>query len=59
MGTFESPPIRLTVIFDNWVRPIRRLTDVTMGPTDLICGPADLPEESSRRPYPIRDLEYT
>ena len=67
MGTPGSPPTRVSVVPDKWVRPIRRLvdlsvgpSDLTVGPADLICGPKDLPEDSSRRPYPIRiqDLEY-
>jgi hypothetical protein len=33
---------------------IRRFTDLTAGPTDLICGPGDLLEDSFRQPYPTR-----
>ena len=42
MGTPGSPPARLTAVPDKWVRPIRRLDDLTVGPTDLICDPEDL-----------------
>ena len=42
MGTPGSPPARVTAVPDKWVRPTRRLADLTVGPTDLICGPEDL-----------------
>jgi hypothetical protein len=46
MGTPRSPPIGLMAIPEKWVRPVRRLTDLIVSPTDLICGPKDLPEVS-------------
>jgi hypothetical protein len=48
MGTPGSLPTRLTAVPDKWVRPIRRPTDLTVGPTDLVGGtrpPEDLPED--------------
>jgi hypothetical protein len=42
MGTHGSPPTRLTAVPDKWVRPTRRLADLTVGPTDLVGGPYDL-----------------
>jgi hypothetical protein len=42
MGTPGSPPTRLTAVPDKWVRPIRLLTDLSVGPTDLVGGPHDL-----------------
>jgi hypothetical protein len=42
MGTPGSPPTRLTVVPDKWVRPTRRPTDLSVGPTDLIDSPYDL-----------------
>jgi hypothetical protein len=42
MGTPWSPPTRLTVVPDKWVRPTRRPTDLLVGPTDLVGGPHDL-----------------
>jgi hypothetical protein len=54
MGTSRSPPVRVTTVINKWVRPIRRLADLTVGLTDLICSPEDLPEGSSRRSYLIR-----
>jgi hypothetical protein len=42
MGTLGSPPTRLTVVPDKWVRPTRRPTDLSVGPTDLVGGPHDL-----------------
>jgi hypothetical protein len=42
MGTPGSPPTRLTVVPDKWVRPTRRLVDLLVGPTDLVGGPHDL-----------------
>jgi hypothetical protein len=38
MGTPGSPPTRLTVVPDKWVRP----ADLSVGPTDLIGGPHDI-----------------
>jgi hypothetical protein len=50
MGTPGSPPTKLTVVPDKWVRPTRRPADLLVGPTDLVGGPhdflKDLPEES-------------
>jgi hypothetical protein len=46
MGTPGSPLTRFTVVLDKWVRPNRRLADLTVGPTDLICDPEDLLEDS-------------
>jgi hypothetical protein len=37
-----SPPTRLTAVPDKWVRPTRRLTDLSEGPTDLVGSPNDL-----------------
>jgi hypothetical protein len=42
MGTSGSPPTRLTVVPDKWVRPTRRLADLSVGPTDLVGSPHDL-----------------
>ena len=42
MGTPGSPPTRLTVVPDKWVRPTRRPTNLSVGPTDLVGGPHDL-----------------
>jgi hypothetical protein len=42
MGTPGSSPTRLTTVPDKWVRPTRRLMDLSVGPTDLIGGPHDL-----------------
>ena len=42
MGTPGSPPTRVSAVPDKWVRPIRRLADLSVGPTDLIYGPDDL-----------------
>jgi hypothetical protein len=42
MGAPGSPPTRLTVIPDRWVRPTRRHADLTVGPTDLVGDPHDL-----------------
>jgi hypothetical protein len=53
------PTARFIAVPDKWVRPIRRPADLTVGPTDLICGPEDLPEDSSGWPYLIQDLECT
>jgi hypothetical protein len=36
------PPTRLTAVPDKWVRPTRKLDDLTVGPTDLVGGPHDL-----------------
>jgi hypothetical protein len=42
MGTPGSPPTRLTVVPDKWVRPTRRPVDLSVGPTDLVGRPNDL-----------------
>jgi hypothetical protein len=42
MGTPGSPPTRLTVVPDKWVRPTRRPVDLSVGPTDLLGDPDDL-----------------
>jgi hypothetical protein len=42
MGTPGSPPTRLTAVPDKWVRPIRRLADLSVGPTDLVGSAHDL-----------------
>jgi hypothetical protein len=41
MGTPESPPTRLTVVPDKWVRPARKPADLSLGPTDLVGDPND------------------
>jgi hypothetical protein len=45
MGTPRSPPTMLTTVPDKWVRPNRRLVNLTVGPTNLICGPEDFSED--------------
>jgi hypothetical protein len=50
MGTMESPPTRLTTVLDKWVRPTRRLADLSVGPTDLVGGPHDLLKTFQRIP---------
>jgi hypothetical protein len=42
MGTPGSPLTRLTAVPDKWVRPTRRLADLSVGPTDLVGIPHDL-----------------
>jgi hypothetical protein len=42
MGTLGSPPTRLTAVPEKWVRPTRRPTDLSVGPTDLVGGLHDL-----------------
>jgi hypothetical protein len=42
MGTPGSPPTRLTVVPDKWVRPIRKPADMLVGPTDLVGSSHDL-----------------
>jgi hypothetical protein len=41
-GYHWVPTVRITVVPGKWVRPIRRLADLTVGPTDVICGLEDL-----------------
>jgi hypothetical protein len=51
MGTPGSPPTRLTVVPNKWVRPTRRPADLLVDPADLVGGLhdllKDLPEDSS------------
>jgi hypothetical protein len=42
MGILGSPPTRLTAVPDKWVWPTRRLTDLSVGPTDLVGRLHDL-----------------
>jgi hypothetical protein len=42
MGTPGSPPTRLTAVPDKWVRPTRRLADLSVGLPDLTCGLKDM-----------------
>jgi hypothetical protein len=42
MGITGSPPTRLMVVPDKWVRPTRRSADLLVGPTDLVGSPHDL-----------------
>jgi hypothetical protein len=42
MGTPGYRPIRLTAVPDKWVRPTRRLADLSVGRTDLVGSPHDL-----------------
>jgi hypothetical protein len=58
MGTPRSQPTRLTAIPDKWVRPVRRLTNLIVGPTDLVGGPHDhlktfqkIPDDLLRNDY--------
>jgi hypothetical protein len=58
MGTPGSPPTRLTVIPDKWVRPTRRPTDMSVDPTDLVGGPHDLKKTFQKNPqttFPRRE----
>jgi hypothetical protein len=41
MGTPRSPPTRLTTVPGKWVRPTRRLTDLSEDLSNLTCGPED------------------
>jgi hypothetical protein len=50
MGTPGSPPTRLTTVPDKWVRPTRRPTDLSVGPTDLVGIPHDLLETFQKIP---------
>jgi hypothetical protein len=63
MGTPRSPPTRLTAVPDKWVQPTRRPADLSVGPSDLVGGPHDLPktfQKIPRRPSSARphDLVY-
>jgi hypothetical protein len=42
MGTLVSPPTTLTAVPDKWVRPTKRLAELSVGPTDLVGSPHDL-----------------
>jgi hypothetical protein len=53
MGTPGSPPTRLKAISDKWVRPIRRPTNLSVGPTDLVGGPHDLLKTFQKIPQMI------
>jgi hypothetical protein len=41
-GTLVSPPTTLTAVPDKWVRPTKRLAELSVGPTDLVGSPHDL-----------------
>jgi hypothetical protein len=47
MGNPGSPSTKLAATPDKWVQPIGRLADLIVGATNLICGPEDLPDDSS------------
>jgi hypothetical protein len=53
MGTPGSPPTRLTAILDKWVRPVRTLANLIVGPTDLVGGPHDLLKTFQKIPQMI------
>jgi hypothetical protein len=42
MGNPGSPPTKLTVVPDKWVRLTKTPADLSVGPTDLVGGPHDL-----------------
>jgi hypothetical protein len=50
MGTLGSPPTSLMTVPNKWVRPIRRLTDLSSGPNRPSWRPTrppkDIPEDS-------------
>jgi hypothetical protein len=50
MGITGSPPTRLTAVLDKWVRPTRRPTDLSVGPTDLVDGSHDLLKTFQKTP---------
>jgi hypothetical protein len=50
MGTPGSPPTRLTIVPDKWVRPTRRPADLLVGPTDLVGRPHDLLKTFEKTP---------
>jgi hypothetical protein len=56
MGTPGSPPTRLMTVPDKWVRPNRRLVDLSVGRTDLVCGPHDLLKTFWKIPQTRRQL---
>jgi hypothetical protein len=41
---------------DKWVRPNRRLVDLSVGRTDLVCGPHDLLKTFWKIPQTRRQL---
>jgi hypothetical protein len=43
----------LTVIPDKWSRPVRRLADLIVGPTDLVGGPHDLLKTFKKIPHDL------
>jgi hypothetical protein len=51
MGTPGSPPTRLTVVPDKWVRPTTRRADLSVGPTNLFGNPHDLLKTFQKIPY--------
>jgi hypothetical protein len=51
MGTPGSPPTRLTAVPGKWFRPIRRPTDLTVSPTDLVGGPHNLLKTFQKIPH--------
>jgi hypothetical protein len=50
MGTTGSPPTRLTTVPDKWVWPTRRPADLSVGLTDLVGDPRDLPKTFQKIP---------
>jgi hypothetical protein len=46
-----SPPTRLTAVPEKWVRPTKRPTDLSVGPTDLVGGPHDLRKTFEKIPH--------
>jgi hypothetical protein len=50
MGTPRCPLTRLTIIPDKWVQPTRRPADPSVGPTDLVGVPHDLPKTFQKIP---------
>jgi hypothetical protein len=54
MGTPGSPPTRLTTVPDKWVRPTRRLADLSVGPADLAGSPRDLLKTFQKIPQTTR-----
>jgi hypothetical protein len=50
MGTPGSRLTKLTAVPDKWVRPARRPADLSVGPTDLVGDPHDLPKTFQKTP---------
>jgi hypothetical protein len=50
MDTPGTQPTRLSAVPDKWVRPTRRLADLSVGPTDLVGSPDDLLETFQKIP---------